>query len=51
VTSDSGSSPSTDDLIDAAWDDPKLANVVYHDWEASTYDDKWAVERDFSSSI
>ena len=46
MTSDSGSSPSTDDLIDAAWDDPKLANVVYHDWEASTYDDKWSISYD-----
>ena len=34
------------DRIDAAWDDPKLANVVYHDWEASTYDDKWSISYD-----
>lgn len=32
--------------IEAAWDDPKLANVVYHDWEATTYDDKWSISYD-----
>jgi ubiquinone/menaquinone biosynthesis C-methylase UbiE len=31
---------------DAAWDDPKLANVLYHDWEASTYDAKWSISYD-----
>jgi hypothetical protein len=36
-----------DDLqIDAAWSDPKLANVLYHDWEAGTYDDKWSISYD-----
>lgn len=34
------------DRIAAAWDDPKLANVVYHDWEAQTYDDKWSISYD-----
>jgi len=34
------------DDIDRAWDDPKLANILYHDWEASTYDDKWAISYD-----
>jgi ubiquinone/menaquinone biosynthesis C-methylase UbiE len=29
-----------------AWQDPKLANVVYHDWEAETYDHKWSVDYD-----
>jgi SAM-dependent methyltransferase len=32
--------------IRAAWDDPKLANVLYHDWEASTYDAKWSISYD-----
>ena len=32
--------------IDAAWSDPKLANVLYHDWEASTYDEKWSISYD-----
>ncbi|MFN2624950.1 MAG: class I SAM-dependent methyltransferase [Mycobacteriales bacterium] len=26
--------------------DPKLANVVYHDWESETYDDKWSISYD-----
>ena len=30
----------------AAWRDPKLANVLYHDWEAATYDDKWSISYD-----
>ena len=32
--------------ISAAWGDPKLANVLYHDWEASTYDEKWSISYD-----
>jgi ubiquinone/menaquinone biosynthesis C-methylase UbiE len=32
--------------IAAAWHDPKLANVIYHDWEAGTYDDKWSISYD-----
>lgn len=35
-----------EERIAAAWDDPKLANVVYHDWEATTYDDKWSISYD-----
>ena len=27
-------------------DDPKLANVLYHDWEAATYDEKWSISYD-----
>jgi len=26
--------------------DPKRANVVYHDWEAATYDQKWSISFD-----
>ena len=29
-----------------AWTDPKIANIVYHDWEASTYDEKWSISYD-----
>ena len=29
-----------------AWADPKVANIVYHDWEASTYDEKWSISYD-----
>ena len=32
--------------IAEAWTDPKLANVLYHDWEASTYDEKWSISYD-----
>jgi ubiquinone/menaquinone biosynthesis C-methylase UbiE len=32
--------------IEAAWRDPKLANILYHDWEASTYDEKWSISFD-----
>ncbi len=32
--------------VAAAWRDPKLANVLYHDWEASTYDEKWSISYD-----
>jgi ubiquinone/menaquinone biosynthesis C-methylase UbiE len=37
--------PSADE-VERAWRDPKLANVLYHDWEASTYDDKWSISYD-----
>src|SRR3954449_10628588 len=36
----------TAEEIEAAWKDPKLANVLYHDWEASTYDEKWSISYD-----
>jgi ubiquinone/menaquinone biosynthesis C-methylase UbiE len=36
----------TPEQVRAALDDPKLANVLYHDWEASTYDDKWSISYD-----
>lgn len=36
----------TAEQIDQAWDDPKLANLLYHDWEADTYDDKWSISFD-----
>ena len=32
--------------VAAAWHDPKLANVLYHDWEAGTYDEKWSISFD-----
>jgi ubiquinone/menaquinone biosynthesis C-methylase UbiE len=37
--------PSAED-IERAWADPKLANVIYHDWEARTYDEKWSISFD-----
>ncbi len=44
--SDDHSMGTSDAIVDAAWNDSKLANVVYHDWEASTYDDKWSISYD-----
>lgn len=38
--------PPTVEQIRQAWDDPKLANVLYHDWEAESYDDKWSISFD-----
>jgi ubiquinone/menaquinone biosynthesis C-methylase UbiE len=38
--------PATAEQVAAAWDDPKLANVLYHDWEAGTYDEKWSISFD-----
>lgn len=32
--------------VEAARTDPKLANVLYHDWEADTYDEKWSISYD-----
>jgi ubiquinone/menaquinone biosynthesis C-methylase UbiE len=32
--------------IAAARSDPKLANILYHDWEADTYDGKWSISFD-----
>jgi ubiquinone/menaquinone biosynthesis C-methylase UbiE len=32
--------------VAAAYDDNKLAQVLYHDWEARTYDDKWSISFD-----
>jgi ubiquinone/menaquinone biosynthesis C-methylase UbiE len=36
----------TAEEVAAAWHDPKLANVLYHDWEAGTYDEKWSISFD-----
>lgn len=32
--------------VQAAYSDTKLAQVLYHDWEAGTYDDKWSISYD-----
>ncbi|HEU4676234.1 MAG TPA: methyltransferase domain-containing protein [Motilibacteraceae bacterium] len=40
-----GREPSAEE-VEAAWADPKLANVLYHDWESSTYDEKWSISFD-----
>jgi len=36
----------TEAEVEAARSDPKLANVLYHDWEAGTYDEKWSISYD-----
>ena len=36
----------TPDQVAAAYDDPKLANVLYHDWEADSYEQKWSISYD-----
>src|SRR5260221_2770933 len=33
-------------LLDPDALDAKTANVLYHDWEASSYDDKWGITFD-----
>lgn len=47
TTSASSSKPAaTAEEVEAAWNDNKLAQVLYHDWEASTYDEKWSISYD-----
>jgi ubiquinone/menaquinone biosynthesis C-methylase UbiE len=36
----------TREEVEAARDDPKRANVLYHDWEAGSYDEKWSISYD-----
>ena len=38
--------PPSDPAGATAHMDPKQANIVYHDWEAGTYDDKWSISFD-----
>ena len=38
--------PASEIDVQQAWSDPKLANILYHDWEASTYDEKWSISFD-----
>jgi ubiquinone/menaquinone biosynthesis C-methylase UbiE len=32
--------------VQRAWQDNSLAQVLYHDWEAGTYDEKWSISFD-----
>jgi ubiquinone/menaquinone biosynthesis C-methylase UbiE len=41
-----GGADSIAQQVEAAWRDPKLANVLYHDWEAAGYDEKWSISYD-----
>lgn len=36
----------TREQVEAALTDTKLAQVLYHDWEAESYDDKWSISYD-----
>lgn len=36
----------TAEEVEAAWHDTKLAQVLYHDWEAQNYDEKWSISFD-----
>ena len=36
----------TAEQVQAAYADTKLAQVLYHDWEAVTYDEKWSISYD-----
>lgn len=36
----------TAEEVEAAFADTKLAQVLYHDWEAESYDDKWSISYD-----
>jgi SAM-dependent methyltransferase len=38
--------PASAEDVERAWNDTKLAQVLYHDWEAQTYDDKWSISFD-----
>src|SRR5690349_20242533 len=40
------SNPATAEQVTAAYADNKLAQVLYHDWEAQTYDCKWSISFD-----
>jgi ubiquinone/menaquinone biosynthesis C-methylase UbiE len=38
--------PASAEQVAQAFDDNKLAQVLYHDWEAGTYDEKWSISFD-----
>ena len=37
--------PPTVEQMQQAWDD-QAGNLLYHDWEADSYDDKWSISFD-----
>ena len=46
-TNDPAPNPhATAEQVAAAMTDTKLAQVLYHDWEAETYDEKWSISFD-----
>ncbi|MGV7875655.1 SAM-dependent methyltransferase, partial [Mycobacterium kansasii] len=47
IPADSAPNPhATAEQVEAARHDSKLAQVLYHDWEAESYDDKWSISYD-----
>ena len=46
VTDPAPTPHATKEQVEAARHDTKLAQVLYHDWEAETYDDKWSISYD-----
>jgi ubiquinone/menaquinone biosynthesis C-methylase UbiE len=47
TTNDPSPQPhATAEQVEAARHDSKLAQVLYHDWEAESYDDKWSISYD-----
>jgi len=47
VAADAASAPrATAEQVEAARHDSKLAQVLYHDFEAETYDEKWSISYD-----
>ncbi len=43
---ESATIPASADDVQRAFDDPVAAQVLYHDWESQTYDDKWSISFD-----
>jgi ubiquinone/menaquinone biosynthesis C-methylase UbiE len=43
---DAGRPAATAAEVSAAYQDTKLAQVLYHDWEARSYDEKWSISFD-----
>ena len=41
----------TAEQVEAARNDSKLAQVLYHDWEAESYDEKWSISYDQRLSL
>ena len=41
-----GTTSASAEEVKRAYQDNKLAQVLYHDWEAQTYDDKWSISFD-----
>ena len=45
-SSDDPNRAASEEDVERAWADNKLAQVLYHDWEAHSYDEKWSISFD-----